>query len=109
MVKYETIQTLHLDSKDTIIKSHHMPELVHLDDPAFSVMIDFSQAPALTLNEDTCLSDAHNEMEFHGTHLMFVIDEEHHITGVLRIYWVKNPLKSSKNCVQLVIKFQYVY
>ena len=83
MIKYETIETLQLSSSDTILKSHDMPELVHLDDPAFTVMLDFCQTPALTINESTSMSDAQNEMEFHGTHLMSVVDDEHHIKGLL--------------------------
>lgn len=83
MIKYETIKTIQLDSSNTILTLHNMPELVHLDDPAFTVMLDFCQTPALTLNENTSTRDAQNEMEFHGTHLMTVIDDKHHIKGLL--------------------------
>lgn len=83
MIKYETIKPLQLDSSNTILKSHNMPELVHMDDPAFTVMIDFCQTPALTINENSILRDAQNEMEFHGTHLMTVVDNNHHVKGLL--------------------------
>lgn len=83
MIKYETIGTLQLHSSDTILKSHNMPELVHLDDPAFTVMIDFCQAPAVTIKESTSMNDAIHEMEFHGTHLMLVTNNDNHVQGIL--------------------------
>ena len=83
MIKFETIPNIEIGSKDIIIKSHNLPELVHLDDPALSVMIDFCQTPAFTLDEDTSMFEAHHEMEFHGTHLMFVTDEHNHVKGLL--------------------------
>jgi CBS-domain-containing membrane protein len=83
MVKYETITTLELDKNDTILKSHNMPELVHLDDPAFTVMIDFCQTPAFCIKNSANMLDAQHEMEFHGTHLMLVNDENNHVIGLL--------------------------
>lgn len=83
MIKYETVSTVQLHSDDTILKSHNMPELVHLDDPAYTVMIDFCQTPAFTLKADATIDEAQNEMEFHGTHFMLVVNADHHIKGIL--------------------------
>lgn len=83
MINYETIKTLELHPNDTILKSQTLPELVHLDDPAFMVMIDFGQNPAFCIRETASMIDAQHEMEFHGTHLMLVNDNHNHIKGVL--------------------------
>ncbi len=83
MVKYETINTLQLQSSDTILKSHNMPELVYLDDPAFTVMIDFCQSPVFTIKESVTMTDAMHEMAFHGTHLMLVVNADNHVKGLL--------------------------
>jgi len=84
VIKYETIEALPLSSSDTILRSSNdMPELVHLDDPAFTVMVDFCQTPAFTLKDTTNMRDAQYEMEFHGTHFMLVVNGDNHIKGLL--------------------------
>ena len=84
MVKYETVETFPLSSSDTILRSSNdMPELVHLDDPAFTVMVDFCQTPGFTVRDIASMQDAKNEMEFHGTHFMLVVNGDNHIKGLL--------------------------
>ncbi|WP_244897094.1 hypothetical protein [Candidatus Coxiella mudrowiae] len=45
MARYESLKTIKLSPETTFFRSHKLPELVHLDDPALAVMTDFSQMP----------------------------------------------------------------
>lgn len=83
MTNYELIDTLSLSSDDTLLKKRDLPELVHLSDAAFSVLIDFSQTPAITIDEHTTMEEAQHELEFHSTHFMLVTDENHHVIGIV--------------------------
>lgn len=83
MINYETIDVLKLDTDNTVLRSHAMPELVHLEDPAVMVMVDYGLTPAVTLKENASIHDAETEMQFHGTHFMLVTDENEQIKGVI--------------------------
>ncbi|WP_235379121.1 hypothetical protein [Candidatus Coxiella mudrowiae] len=45
MARYESLKTIKLSPETTFFRSHKLPELAHLDDPALAVMTDFSQTP----------------------------------------------------------------
>lgn len=83
MAKFQTLETQFISPENTQLKSQRLPELVHLNDPAFMVMIDFSQVPAFKIKHDATLEDAQHEMEFHGTHFMLVHNNDCQLIGVL--------------------------
>ncbi len=83
MAKYETLSTFPLSDNNTILRSTQLPEIVHLDDPAFAVMKDFRQQKPHTVTPDTSMDDALNEMKINGVHLLLVEGKNQHILGVI--------------------------
>ena len=59
------------------------PERVGLDDPAFSVMTDLRTVRAATTTPSELMTRAHAQMIQRGVRLLFVIDREGGIAGVI--------------------------
>jgi len=59
------------------------PERVSLDDPAFSVMTDLRVVRAATTTPGELMSRAHAQMIQRGVRLLFVLDRESGIVGVI--------------------------
>jgi CBS domain-containing protein len=59
------------------------PERVTLDDPAFSVMTDLRVVRAATTTPGELMSRAHAQMIQRGVRLLFVLDRESGIVGVI--------------------------
>ena len=83
MIKYETLPTTSLPKEGVILPTHEMPELVHLDDPAFSVMTDFNRMTPHTIAPNETMDDALNEMKVKGVHLLLVINKQGNIKGII--------------------------
>ena len=83
MAKYEDLPTLSLSPEQTVLCTDLLPEITYLDDPALAVMIDLTQAPALTIGTEDPIDDALSEMKFRGVHLLFVVDKKDQIEGVI--------------------------
>lgn len=83
MVQYEELPTLTLDPEKTTLCTDVLPEVMHMDDPALAVMMDFSQAPPKTIHEDSPIDDALNLMKIHGVHLLFVTNNSDQPIGVI--------------------------
>jgi len=83
MIQYEELPTLTLDPKKTRLCTDMLPEVMHMDDPALSVMIDFTQSPPKTIDEDLPIDDALNVMKVHGVHLLFVVNNSDQPIGVI--------------------------
>lgn len=83
MVKYELIPTISLQKTGVKLRSQILPELVHLEDPAFSVMSDFSQSTPITIDPDEPMDEALNEMKVKGVHLLLVVNSEKDIIGLI--------------------------
>ena len=59
------------------------PGRVGLDDPAFSVMTDLREVPAATTTPDELVDRAHAVMIQRGVRLLFVLDREGELSGVI--------------------------
>lgn len=82
--RYETLPNISLrQTSARLYSSQRLPELVHLDDPAFWVMNDFRQKPPLTISPDETMDDALNEMKIKGVHLLIVTNKEGNIVGLI--------------------------
>lgn len=95
MAKYEALSTTPISHNGTMLKVNHLPELVYRDDPALSVMIDFSLLAPHTISPDATMDHAINEMEVSGVHLLLVIDEHNHFKGIISSedLWGEKPIK----------------
>jgi len=83
MSKYDPLPTIELSESSRYPHPASLPEVVHIDDPAFSVMYDFKLVQPLTVYQDTQLDDALTEMKISGTHELLVIDENDLVTGLV--------------------------
>jgi CBS-domain-containing membrane protein len=78
-----------------MLHSNHLPELVHLDDSALSVMIDFTLTPPHSITPDATMDHAINEMEINGVNLLLVINAEGHFQGIISSedLWGEKPIQ----------------
>lgn len=83
MINYEALSPLKLNKDDTVIKAHPLPELVHFDDSALAVLLDFYQASLATIKDTATMEDAIHDMELHEVQLLLVVDSEHQLIGLL--------------------------
>ena len=83
MTKFELIEPISLTDKKTVLRSHNLPEIVHLDDPALAVMKDFNQVRPESVSPSLTMNDALNEMKIHGVHILLAKNEEDAIIGLI--------------------------
>lgn len=95
MAKYEALPTTAILPNGTMLHVNELPELVHMDDSALSVMTDFTLTPPHTIRPDDTMDRAIHEMEVSGAHLLLVINEEGHFQGILssQDVWGEKPIK----------------
>lgn len=83
MIKHELIDTIPIFVDRTCLPTSQLPELVHMDDPAFSVMADFRMLQPHVIGENDFMDAAINEMKIHGLHLLLVKNNSNNISGIL--------------------------
>ena len=83
MARYEPLRTIQLSPRNLFLRSQQLPEIVHLDDPAFAVMTDFAQAPPRMISPHESMDGALNEMKVYGVHLLLVQETAGNIVGVI--------------------------
>ena len=84
MAKYEALKTITLPSQRSFLPSvHSHNQLVHMDDPALSVLCDFSFTSPKTIRGGESIDNALNEMKIHGVHLLLVKGSNNSIAGVI--------------------------
>tara|TARA_B100002051_G_C16546472_1_gene540268 strand:- start:195 stop:788 length:594 start_codon:yes stop_codon:yes gene_type:complete len=84
MAKYEIIPTVEILAQQARLPGHTtLPELVHLDDPALTVMIDFKLFPAHTIGPEESIDNALNIMKIEGIHLLLVANPDDSIIGIV--------------------------
>ena len=60
-----------------------LPPTVTLEDPALSVMTDFKQVTAFTIDPDVSVDTAARVMRRRTVHLLLVVDVENHVLGII--------------------------
>lgn len=83
MIQYELLSTIPLLEEHVTLPSQQLAELVHLDDPAWTVMVDFTQEPPHTISPDVSIDHALMEMKLKDVHLLLVTDKNHQIVGLI--------------------------
>ena len=82
MAEYQQLQTTHMP--DTAqLDLHRLPELVHLNDPAISVLYDFRLRPPTTILDTCPMDDALSELKILGLHWLLVINEQDQLCGII--------------------------
>lgn len=81
--QYESIKTISLPIEVEATHPPALPELIHLDDPVFSVFVDFQfQRPAMIWAKQS-IDDALLEMKANNVHMLLVVDAQKHIIGII--------------------------
>ena len=95
MAKYEALPTIAILPNGTMLRAQQLPELVHMDDPALSVMSDFTVTPPHAILPTDNMDHAINEMEISGVHFLLVINDEGHFQGIISSedVWGEKPIK----------------
>jgi len=83
MSKFDSLETTKLDADSTFLHPTHLPEVVHMDDPALDVMIDFKQIRPATIGPNEPIDDALNEMKLKGVHLLLVTNRNQNVLGLI--------------------------
>lgn len=95
MAKYEALPTTEILPNGTMLHAQHLPELVHMDDPAIEVMTDFTLSPAHTILPTDTMDHAIDQMKTLSVHLLLVLNEEGYFQGILSSedVWGEKPIK----------------
>lgn len=75
MAIYKTIDTTTLSKQNEIDLTSDLPELVHLDDSARTVFIDFSKATPATVSPSTTIDEAMHDLKVLHLQLLLVEDK----------------------------------
>lgn len=82
MPTYATIPTIAY-KKCTYARPAELPEMVHLEDSVFSVMIDFYNVKPPIVYPETPIDEVLEEMKINNIHLMLVSDQNQNIIGLI--------------------------
>jgi CBS domain-containing protein len=82
MINYEELELLTLTHQPIAPTQAYQPNLIHLDDPAESAIINFSSHPAITISPSESIDNAIFEMRSHDIHTILVLDNQH-VIGIL--------------------------
>lgn len=83
MTTYHALPTIALDNQIDYFRAANLPEIIHFDDPALCVMIDFTKEKTLTINQDASIVDAATEMRVCDVHMLIVTDKENNVVGLI--------------------------
>lgn len=73
-----------LDAGAGLVRSdRHAYQQTRLTDPALMVMTDLRVVPPVTIGPDVSLEEAHQHMMQRGVRLLFVVDGEDHLLGLI--------------------------
>jgi signal-transduction protein with cAMP-binding, CBS, and nucleotidyltransferase domain len=82
MAIYESIPTFKLAKDNELISCKTLPELVHLDDSATSIFIDFSEHMIATISPQAAIDVAIHEMKMHHQQ-MLLVEQANRIIGLV--------------------------
>jgi CBS-domain-containing membrane protein len=113
MAVYEPLPTIALNADNILMHPSTLPELVHIDDPALDVMIDYKKTTPLNIDPHEPIDHALSEMKVSGVHVLLVVNSHKHVTGVIStedilgerpIKWMQERhLKRSEVLVRMVM------
>lgn len=82
-MSHSLLPTLHLNADSPYFHTGDIPEIVHLKDPALSIILDYKKVRAITIRPEASISDAGIEMKACGVHLLLVVDDEGRVVGLI--------------------------
>ena len=79
--EYAPRSTILLPPNTTVTHPDELPELVHIDEPAATVFIDFIKEHPATIKPDASIDQALEQMKHAGICVLLVIDEDKCLLG----------------------------
>jgi len=83
MTKYNPLPTTKLTTGAAFVHPGALPEIVHLDDDAHTVMVDFHNTQPLAIHPHELVETALKEMKYGGVHMLLVIDQQDTVHGLI--------------------------
>ena len=83
MAHYEIWETAALATNNKLLCPVRLPEMVHINDPALDVMLDFSTCQAFTIKPEQLIDDAAAEMKIRGVHMLLVTTDAQQVIGLI--------------------------
>lgn len=84
MAKYdEVLPTIPLQPNSGYARPPEPPLVIHLDDPALDIMINFEKTNANTTEAKTPIDEALKKMRASDVHVLLVIDNKEKIIGII--------------------------
>lgn len=80
---YDKIPLVTLHAKSTFIHPAKPPEVIHLHDPATSVMINLAHTIAAVVSPQDHITDTLLVEKAGAEHVLFVVNEHNHIIGII--------------------------
>ena len=83
MSKYEALITQPITTKTTLAHPVEQVEIAHLEDPAITVMTDFTHTEPVTISGEQSIVEAQQEMDICNIHLLLVVNEGKELVGII--------------------------
>jgi len=83
--KYCALKTTFLTKSVNFIQPRQMPSVVHLNNPAYDILLDFHQTTPLSIAQNECMFHARQMMEASDLHIILVTDDENNLMGLLSL------------------------
>ncbi len=80
---YATIKTLSLDSVCQYIYPPHLPEVVHLEDPVDTIMVNFSFTRPQLISDKAPIDEASDKLKNTRHHVLLVHNDNDYAVGLL--------------------------
>lgn len=92
---YSHLSTFTLEPSETVLNYLNLPKVIHLDDPASSVMINFANNPPLTFDKTAPMMMSRRAMEAKNIPFIFALDAEQQVAGFLSLKHIlsEGPIK----------------
>ena len=83
MAHYEIWETAALATNNKLLCPVRLPEMVHINDSALDVMLDFSLCQPFTIKPEQFIDDAATEMKMRSVHMLLVATEACQVIGLI--------------------------
>jgi CBS domain containing-hemolysin-like protein len=92
---YAHLNTSNVQASEVLLKYYDLPKVVHLEDPAHTVMIDFARHAPLTFAKTSPMYVARRAMEARNIPFIFALDAEQQVAGLLSLKHIlsEEPIK----------------
>ncbi|MBI2309188.1 MAG: CBS domain-containing protein [Rhodocyclales bacterium] len=80
---YPALATGSVSAAGCFVSASLTPPPIRIDSPALQVMTDLTRIPAACIGANALVSEANQSMIYRGVRMLFVVDEEKQLQGIL--------------------------